>query len=494
MNDNAKENMKSRSPIVVIMGHVDHGKTTLLDYIRKTSVASREAGGITQAIGAYEIEHVSKNLEPKTSNLKPRKITFIDTPGHEAFTKMRSRGAQAADLAILVVAAEESLKPQTKEAIKILNDTKTTFIVAINKVDKPEANVEKVKNDLTAEGVLLEGYGGSISFQPISAKTGQGVEELLDLILLATDLENLTYDPAAPASGYIVEAKIDPRRGLEVSVILKNGILKTGSEICTSSAKGKVKIMENFLGERMNEAIPSAPVLIIGFEKLPAVGEEFCTDAEKISPEKSKEAKITSNLPAQLDEDENHVHLIIKAGDAGSLEVASAILRNLKSEKEIVVLDESVGDIGDAEIKAAIASEAVVVGFKNKVTKTSRALAEIHKVKILTSDIIYELIKSVEKILAAPIAAALRGRLGVLAVFNQQKLQKQLVGGKVVEGSLRNRAQLEIRREGKVVGSGKIINLQSQKADVDQVGEGKECGVVVNSSFAIAVGDELVIK
>ncbi|KKT56520.1 MAG: Translation initiation factor IF-2 [Candidatus Wolfebacteria bacterium GW2011_GWA1_44_24] len=244
------KNLIIRPPIVAVLGHVDHGKTSLLDFIRKTNFVAREAGGITQSIGAYEIIHNGK------------KITFIDTPGHEAFSKMRSRGAIAADLAILVVAADDGVKPQTKESIEILNSAKTPFVVAVNKIDKSNADIEKTINDLTANGVLLEGRGGNVSWQAISAKTGQGVDELLDLVLLAAEMENLTYNPDADAGGVIIEAKSDNRRGIVVSVIAENGILKIGDKIATFGAGGKIKILENFLGEKTAELRPSSPALI----------------------------------------------------------------------------------------------------------------------------------------------------------------------------------------------------------------------------------------
>ncbi len=478
-----------RPPVVVIMGHVDHGKTTLLDYIRKTNVAAREAGGITQSIGAYEISH------------SDRKITFIDTPGHEAFTKMRSRGAQIADLAILIVAAEEGLKPQTKESIKILNETKTPFVVAINKIDKPEANIDKVKNELTAEGVLLEGYGGHISFEPISAKTGQNVNELLDLILLAADYENLTFLPEAQASGFILEAKVDPRRGMEVSAIVKNGILKQGDEIFTKTAKGKIKILENFLGEKASTLKPSAPALIIGFENLPQVGEEF-TVGKNIGAESVSKITVPINrgITQAQAQDETTVKFFIKASDSGSLEALSAIVKSLPSEKPVLVLDESVGDIGDNDIKNAAASKAIILGFKNKVSKSSKNLADIQKVRILTNDIVYHLVKDIETILAKPEAALTTGELEILAVFNQQKLAKQLVGGKVIEGVMKNRANFEIRRvnpennEFNQIGHGKIMSLESNKMEAQQVEAGKECGMIVDSKFAIQKGDHVIIK
>ena len=521
MSPDPSKNLIPRPPVVVVMGHVDHGKTTLLDYIRKTNVAGKEAGGITQSVGAYEITHQTKDPQHPTSNIQHR-ITFIDTPGHEAFTKMRSRGATIADLAILVVAAEEGLKPQTKEVIKILNDTKTPFVVAINKVDKPEANVDKVKNELTTEGVLLEGYGGHISFEPISAKTGQNVDVLLDLILLAADYESLTYESGAPASGFILEAKMDPRRGLEATVIIKNGILKQGDEIMTSSAKGKVKILENFLGEKAKELAPSSPALIIGFETLPQVGEEFQV-GKNVSLGAPAPTQISKGITQAEAQDESAIKFIIKASDSGSLEALSAILKSLPCEKPVLILDESVGDIGDNDIKNASSSKAILIGFKNKVSKSSKNLADIQKVRILTNDIIYHLVKEIEEILAKPEAAAVTGRLEVLAVFNQAKLQKQLVGGKVLDGTIKNRANFEIYRhpdlpsnspakdfppktdpplaeaktvnnELRLVGHGKILSLQSGKLEITESPAGKECGLVANSSMAIQKGDLIVIK
>lgn len=489
MSANVEQKSTPRPPVVVVMGHVDHGKTTLLDYIRKSNVAGKEAGGITQSVGAYEITHAK------------RKITFIDTPGHEAFTKMRSRGASIADLAILVVAAEEGLKPQTKEVIKILNETKTPFVVAINKVDKPEANVEKVKQELTTEGVLLEGYGGHISFEPISAKSGQNVNELLDLILLAADYENLTFDANAEASGFILEAKVDPRRGMEVTAIVKNGNLKQGDDIITKSAKGKVKILENFQGEKANELIPSAPALIIGFETLPQVGEEF-TAGKNLSTDNVNKIAVAANrgITQSHAQDENAIKFIVKASDSGSLEALSAIMKSLPCEKPVLILDEAVGDIGDNDVKNAIASKAIIIGFKNKVSKSTKSLADIQKVRIISNDIVYHLIKDIETILAKPEAAAVSARLEVLAVFNQQKLAKQLVGGKVVDGVMKNRANIEIHRlspesnEHRLIGHGKILSLQSGKLEVNQIEAGKECGFIVNSSQVIQKGDHIIIK
>lgn len=480
-----KTQLQTRPPIVVVMGHVDHGKTTLLDYIRKTNVAAGEAGGITQAVGAYEIIHNGK------------KVTFIDTPGHEAFSKMRSRGAEAADLAILVVAAEEGLKPQTEEAIKILEASKTPFIVAINKIDKPGANIEKVKNELLNKGVLLEGMGGNVSYQPISAKVGTGVEELLDLILLAAELEDLKFDPKAPASGYILEAKLDKRRGNEVSLILKNGTLRQGDLIGTERARGKIKILEDFRGDRAKELVPCAPALVIGFEALPEVGEEFFAGEGAHGFQKQGEG-IKKSLPAYStrESDKENLHLILKASDAGSLEALSAIIRNLPvlEHKELMVVDESVGDVSDNDVKRAVASRASIIGFKSDVPKNSKFLADNHGIKIVTSAIVYELVKAVEDLLKGDAEGNILGELEILAVFNQAKLEKQLVGGKVVRGSVRNREGFEVLRGGKKVGVGRLTNLQTGKKDVHQVPEGSEAGLMVSADIAIETNDKLVLK
>ena len=472
-----------RPPVVVVMGHVDHGKTTLLDFIRKANVAGREAGGITQAVGAYEISH-------KASDGKERRLTFIDTPGHEAFTKMRSRGAEVADLAILVVAADESIKPQTREAIKILKDSKTPFVVAITKIDKPGADVDKVKNDLTAEEVLLEGYGGNISYQPLSAKSGEGVDDLLDLLLLAADLEDLSYDPAAPASGFVLETRTNKNRGLEASVIVRAGTLRRGDDVATSSAKGKAKILEDFQGKAVKEVPAGAPALIVGFETLPDIGETFHAGANAANvAQKAAAEKV--NLAAEVGAG---LRIIRKAADAGSLEALGGIMRGLPAEEPVIIIGESIGEIGENDVKFAVSGGAVIVAFKSKVDKAAKAMVQAQGVKILTSDIVYELVTAIEQLIKDASKAAPTGELEVLAVFNQAKLDKQVIGGKVVAGVFRNRATFTVKRGEEVLGLGHVDNLQEMKKDANQVLEGKECGLKVGAAVEIKVGDHLVIE
>ena len=477
-----------RPPIVVVMGHVDHGKTSLLDYIRKTTVTAKEAGGITQSIGAYEITH------PSTSSGQAKQITFIDTPGHEAFSKMRARGASIADLAILVVAADDGVKPQTKESIEILNSSKTPFVVAMNKIDKPNADIERVKNDLMNNGVLLEGYGGNVSWQAISAKTGEGVNKLLDLILLTAELENFTYDPAQQANGVIIESKINSQRGIIAVAIVKNGILKIGDEISTPSARGKIKNLRNFLKKPVKELAPSSPALILGFENLPQVGEEFWCGVPpayittSLKPiEKEEKALIAENLPKQ-----KAINLILKADVSGTLEALSEIIKSLPTDDiKIKILDEAVGEITDGDVKMAQPTNAIIVGFKTNTTKAAENLARSQQIKIISSEIIYELVKKIEEELEGLKSPKPTGELEILAVFSA-KGKKQLVGGKVVSGTIKNKSRVKISRDEAEIGSGKITNLQSQKKNVNQVNEGKECGIMLELDTVIKIGDHLL--
>ncbi len=482
-----------RPPIVVVMGHVDHGKTTLLDYIRikcgkaapkggePRPVAGREAGGITQSVGAYEISHNNQL------------ITFIDTPGHEAFSKMRQRGAKAADLGILVVAGDDSVQNQTKEAFKILEESKTSVIVAINKIDKPRVDINRVKSDLAQAGILVEGYGGNISWQAISAKTGQGVNELLDLVLLASEMDppagGLEYNPEAPAEGFILESKMDNKKGITVTGIIKNGKLKTGEEIFAPGASGKVKSLENFLGKRIAEAVPSNPVLILGFTSLPKVGDDFTTNPnfkDQIS-NKIVEQKILST-------DTKAINLLLKADASGTLETLSLIINNLPDKDKINIISEGVGEITDGDIKNASSSGAMIIGFRVKPNRAAEALAKVQLVKLITSEIVYELIKIIEDNLKSIGKEIILGELEILAVFGKKGGNKQIVGGKILSGEIKNNSILEIRRGDQVMGTGRVVNLQKGKEDAKKVEEGSECGLLFGADVIINVGDHLVSK
>jgi len=482
MPENQDKNLLARPPIVVVMGHVDHGKTTLLDFIRKTNLVSREAGGITQSIGAYEITHSS------ASSGQVHKITFVDTPGHEAFSKMRTRGAKLADLGILVVAADESVKPQTKEAIEILNQTETPFVVAINKIDKNNADIEKIKNDLMRAGVLLEGCGGNISWQAISAKTGQGINELLDLILLSAEMEQLTYNSEAKASGVIIESKMDNSRGLSIAGIVENGVLKLGDEIATASAAGKIRILENFLGEKVSELYPSSPALIIGFESPPQIGEEFWCGKINVGDVGHPSDVQRPNIEAVISA-KTTLNFIIKADVSGSLE---AICEIIKTIADVKIVDASVGDITDGDVRNALNNKAAILGFRVEIKKAAENLARGQEIKIITSEIIYELVKKVEEEIENVKEPKANPELEILAVFGKKSGPRQVVGGKVVSGEFKNNSKVQIKRQERVIGEARIINLQCEKQDVKVVNENMECGMLVEADVAINVGDRLI--
>ena len=394
---------------------------------------------------------------------------------------MRSRGANIADLAILVVAADEGIKPQTKEALKILTDTETPYIVAFTKIDKPNADVDRVKNALLSEGVMLEGYGGDISNQGISVKTGEGIDELLNLILLLGEVEELTYDTAVPATGFILESHKDNRRGIVANFILKNGVLKEGDEVATVTAHGKVKTLENFLGKRVKQLSPSAPGVIIGFETLPKVGEEFVVGGVK--PVVHAVAR-TAKSDADKKRDKNKVSVILKADTSGSLEVLKQLI-----EPIAVIADSSVGDITSSDVKSAMNTGSVILGFGSSIDKANESLAQIHGVKLFMSAIIYELLKSLDAYIKGEAGPEAAGELEVLKVFNNSG-KKQVVGCKVVAGLVKLGAHAKIVRNDDEIGKGKISNLQSNKKDVTELKSG-ECGILLDSEAPVMVGDKI---
>lgn len=476
----------ARPPIVVVMGHIDHGKTTLLDFIRKTKITEKESGGITQHIGAYEIE------------FKGKRITFIDTPGHEAFSKMRSRGARVADVAILVVAADEGVKEQTKEAIRHVKEAEIPFIVAINKIDKPGANPEKIKKELAENEVLIESWGGKIPSVEISAKSGQRVDELLDLILLTAELEELKADPADLASGIIIEAHLDSRRGPVATLIVKNGTLRTGDYIAAGGVGGRVKFLENDRGESLKEAVFSMPALCGGFEKVAQVGEEFFSHPQKTALENlmAEKIKLTLIEPSSKEAAEGKfLKIILKADVSGSLEALADSLSALSHEDiGIQLIKKEVGEINESDVKLAEALGGVIIGFRVKIPTAIQNYGRERKIEILASDIIYELLEKVKKLMKEAVSPKIQrldlGRIKVLAIFRTEK-NRMIVGGKVLSGKIEKGAKIEILRNDEIVGAGRPVGLQQDKKEVGEVKEGKECGVLFEGNARIEIGDIL---
>lgn len=490
-----------RPPIVVVLGHVDHGKSTLLDFIRKSNVVAKEAGGITQHVAAYEVEREVVN--PSTLLRVKKRITFIDTPGHAAFSAIRARGASAADIAILVVAADDGVKAQTLEALQSIRDAGTPFIVAINKIDKPNADQERTIRTLLDEKVYLEKYGGDVPWTAISAKTGAGVEELLDLILLVSEIETFTGDSTAAAHGYVIEAHRDQKRGLAATLIITNGTLQSGMAVMAGRAIAPVRIMESTAGKSLKEATFSTPVQLIGFDTLPQVGEEFHAYKNKREAEEARPALAPRDFrpaPQALAEGETgpfSMPVIIRADASGSLEAIAHEVPKLGTEHaRINIVQSGIGTVSENDVKAAIASEipSVVIGFNVGIDSPAAALALQHGIRIETFTIIYKLTERLEELLgeSAPKrkVEAITGKAKVLKQFGSRK-DERVIGGKVLEGFLERGSHVRVMRRTLEVGIGKIKNIQSNKQDVNRIEMDREFGAQINTEFEIMQGDTL---
>lgn len=478
----------SRPPVVVIMGHIDHGKSTLLDYIRKTNIVAGEAGGITQHLGAYEVQH-GKN-----------KITFLDTPGHEAFGGIRARGAKVADIAILVVAGDDGVKPQTLEALKCIKEANLSYIVAINKIDKPGSNVERVKQNLAEHEVYIEGYGGDVPAVPISALQGQGIPELLDMIILVSDLQEAKGNHDLPATGVIIENRLDTKKGISATLIIKDGSVRSGSFVVAEDAYSPVRIFETTTGVPIKEATFSTPVKIIGWNKLPSVGAEFSTvDTKKEAEEIVREyALAVKKITKEEDHNENKfiIPIILKADAMGSLEGIMHELNKIKHDKvAIKIIDQGIGDISESDIKRAQSfPDTILIAFHVKPDAKAKALLERNPINYKEYKIIYELAEFLKQTLAAKIPKEYieetTGRAKILAVFSKNK-DKQIVGGKVQEGSMLLGSEVKIIRRDAEIGVGKIRELQQQKVKATEVREGYEFGMMIEAKIEIAQGDKL---
>lgn len=476
------------------MGHIDHGKSKLLDYIRKTNISEKETGGITQHISAYEVEHTSKEHGIK-------KITFLDTPGHEAFQAVRNHGAQVADIAILVIAADEGVKTQTLEALETIKLAGLPYIVALNKIDKPGADPERVKISLSEHGIYAEGYGGDIPVVPISALTGQGVDDLLDMILLVAEVEELKGNPQNEASGVIIEANIDRRKGVSATLIIKDGVIRQGEFVIAGGAYAPVRIMEDFTGKKIVEATFSMPVSIVGFNKLPEIGSLFETASTK--KEAEAVAKRNELMEEKLEEiisksDKEVVFpIIIRADVSGSLEAIRHEFKKIHSDLvDFKIIDSGVGNISETDVKLIAGNlHATIIGFNSKADAGVRELAERMSVEIQTFDIIYKLTEWVEeKLLSITPVQEIeveQGKAKVLKCFSKTK-NKQVLGARIVSGSFTKGNSVKIVRRDEEIGRGKILELQSQKTKTDSVHEGNEFGSMIEAKEEIMGGDILI--
>lgn len=476
---------EKRAPIVVVLGHVDHGKTTILDYIKKTNIASRESGGITQHIGAYEIEH------------NKAKITFIDTPGHAAFSAMRSRGAKVADIAILVVAADDGVAEQTKEAITVIKQAGIPYVVAINKVDLERAIPEKVKTELAKYEVLVESMGGDIPSVNVSAKQGTGINELLDLLVLISDINEFKADPSKPAECTVIESKLDKQRGPTATVIITNGTLKIGDIIGGATANGKIKAIEDFAGKQIKFALPSQPCSILGLSKVPYVGEEFFTFATQ--QEALDFEKEALKNPCNVFNDEagkKYLNIILKTDVVGSLEALEKMINDLPEKGDVIVriMKKEVGNVNDDDIKVATTCNAKIITFRVKADANIVRMADDRKIKIIGFDIIYNLIQALEvmqKTMADPKSIKEdQGQLKVTHLFMAEG-SRQLIGGKVIDGFISRGTQIEVIRGGQVVGKGKLITLQKNHKEADKAVKRDEAGIKYEGNVKIEQDDIL---
>ena len=486
-------NLIVRPPVIVVMGHVDHGKTKLLDAIRLTDVVATEAGGITQHIGAYQITR------------KDRIVTFVDTPGHEAFTAMRKRGARVADLAILVVAADDGIKPQTIEAYRIIQENKMPFIVAINKIDKTEANVEKVKQELANElGLVPEEWGGKTTICLVSAKYSQGIDELLDTILLLADInaEDRLADPLAEAVGTIIESHVDKSEGPVATILVHNGTLRVGDNLmCNQQYYGKVRALKNYRGQSIKDAGPSTPVKVIGLKATPEIGDvvkvELIERGDKTRTVAKKQNQAITKIQDNNSFQGTVINLLIKTDVYGSGEAIEDSLLKLNNEEIAVrIIYRGLGNITEGDVIRAAANQARIIGFNVGVSAQVEDLAREKEVVIERYQIIYDLINKVRQDMQALMKPEIRridlGQVKILAIFKQGGAV-QIVGGKVIEGNISRDNLLEIIRNGETIGQGKLTQLQAGRQEVKDVAINQECGLQIESPNALNVGDILQI-
>lgn len=494
--EDAEEDLEPRAPVVTILGHVDHGKTTLLDAIRNTHVADKEVGGITQRIGAYQLENDGV------------KLTFLDTPGHEAFTAMRARGAQATDVAILVVAADDGVMPQTTEAVDHAKAAGVPIVVAINKMDRPDADPDRVKRQLSEQGLLPEDWGGDTIMIPVSAKTKEGIPELLENLMAVTEVQELKANPNRPASGVVIEAQLDKSKGPLATVLVQKGTLRVGDNIVVGETWGRVKAMILDTGRRTKEAGPSTPVEVLGLTTLPAAGDPFLATEDERSAKalmetriRRKEAQKAGSLSMEevstriQSGEMKELPIIIKTDASGSIEAVRAVISKSSSEiAQVRILHAAAGTVTESDILLASASNAIVMGFNTRVEPGARALAEQNRVQIRLYDIIYQLAEDVEKavqgLLTPEDREVLDGHIEVRAVFSVGRRDK-IAGCQVLDGFISRNSQVRITRGKRLIFTGGVSSLKRFKDDAREVTSGFECGLTVEGFTDFEEGDVL---
>ncbi|MDD3678811.1 MAG: translation initiation factor IF-2 [Patescibacteria group bacterium] len=499
------KHIEERSPIVAVLGHVDHGKTSLLDKIRETDVASGESGGITQHIGAYQVEVKKDGSKDK------KKITFLDTPGHEAFEKMREHGARVTDIAILIVAADDGVKPQTKEAIKHIKNAKSQMVVAVNKIDKPGADPTRVRQELMAEGVSPHEWGGDTEFIDISAKSGEGIDKLLETIIAIAEVNELVADPTVSAQGVVVESRMEPGKGPVATILIQNGSLRVGDYIQAGETYGKVKLMEDEHKNKLDEALPSRAVRVTGLRSVPEIAElvqGFDSEKEaKQESEKSKKYSVVKragqvkkiNADSMAEDiklvDRQDLNLVVKADVVGSLDAIKESLNKLSNDYVAVkFVSEGVGDINENDISMADVSQKVVIGFKSKVSPQAEQASKAKGVKIIKYDVIYELISDVKKLIAEMMPVerieTVIGHLKILGIFKVSP-KKTVVGGKIEEGKVEKNAWARLKRKGEILGEYQAVAIQKGVSEVESGLSGEECGVSFAEKVKAEAGDVL---
>jgi len=491
--------LKNRAPVVTILGHVDHGKTSLLDAIRQTEVAAGEAGGITQHIGAYQVEK------------KGRQITFLDTPGHAAFTQMRARGAQGADIVVLVVAADDGVMPQTREAIAHAKAARVPIMVALNKIDKANANPERVKQQLAEQDLVPDDWGGNTMVVPVSAKQKQGIDDLLEGILLVADNTEIKANPSGKVIGTVIEAEVEKSKGVLATLLVQNGTLESGDIVVAGMAHGKLRALSDYKGKPVKKAGPSTPVLVLGLSDVPAAGDLFVVvDSEKearaIVAERIEAAKTQSQAKKKMSLEDlfanvqageaKGLNLIVKADVQGSLDPVMSELNKLgEGEIGIKILYSEAGNIGENDVMLASASNAIIIGFNVQADVSARRLAEKEGVDIRLYEIIYRMTEDIEKALNGMLEPVVKekilGRAQVLQVFSASKFGK-VAGCRVTDGELRRNAKVRLFRGTDVVYEGDMGSLRHEKDDVKEVKQGYECGVGFKGFNDIQPGDQLV--